>query len=85
MQRRSTTIMLIIKASRVLQEMVGVLFEPENSAAMRALGTDVRRMASCRTRAASSRSELEIAPCGLVNDNKSEVTSAGKGYRQTIL
>ena len=62
MRRRSATIGLIIEASCVLQETVGVLSEPERGATILALGTALRRVASCRTRAASSRSELVILP-----------------------
>ena len=62
MRRRSATTGLIMEASHVLQETVCVLSEPERSAAMRALGTASRRVVSCKTRAASSRSELVIVP-----------------------
>ena len=62
MQRRSATTELIVKASCVLQEIVGVLSEPERGAAMRSLGTASRRVASCKTRVVSSRSELVIVP-----------------------
>ena len=62
MRRRSATTRLIMKASHMLQETVGVLSEPERGAAMRALGTALRRVASCKMRAVSSRSELAIRP-----------------------
>ena len=62
MRRRSATTRLIVEASRVLQETVGVLSELERGAAMRALETASRRVASCKTRAASLRSELVIVP-----------------------
>ena len=60
MRRRSATNGFIIKDSRVIQETVGVLSEPERGANMQALGTASRRVASCRMRVASSESELVI-------------------------
>ena len=69
----------------MLQEKVGMLLEPKRSAAMRDLGTASTRVASCRTRLESSRSELVIVPLGLFNYTNSEVTSAGQGCLQTIL
>ena len=51
-----------MEASWKLQETVGVLSEPERGAAILALGTASRRVATCRKRAASSRSELVILP-----------------------
>ena len=85
MRRRSVPTGLIIEASCVLQEIVDVLSEPEYGAAMRALGTASRRVASCRTRAASFLSNLVIAMCGLANNTNPEVTSAVQGCRQTRL
>ena len=73
MRRSSATTGLIIKASRVFQETVGVLSESECGASMQVLGTDSRRVASFRMRAARSRSELAIVPLGLVNETNSEV------------
>ena len=60
MWRRSATTGLIMEASRVIKETVGVLSEPEHGAAMQAFGTDLRRMASYKTKAARSRSALMI-------------------------
>ena len=60
MRRRSATTGLIIKALRVLKETVGAFSETKRGAAMQALGTDLRRVDSCRTRTATSRSELVI-------------------------
>ena len=60
MGRRSAATRLTIEALRVLQETVGVLSEPEHGEAMQALGTALRRVASCRTGAASSRYEFMI-------------------------
>ena len=62
MRRRSATTRLIMEASRMPQETVGVLSEPERSAAMRALGNASRRVASYKTRVVSLRSELVIVP-----------------------
>ena len=59
-----------MEASFVLREAVGLLSEPECGAAIVVLGTALRRLASWRTRAASSRSELAIEPWGLVEDTK---------------
>ena len=60
MRRRSATTGLTIKASCVIQEMVGMFSETERGVAMRALEIASRRVASCRTRVASSRSEFVI-------------------------
>ena len=46
MQRRSATTGLIVDASRVLQEMVGVLSDPERGTAMFASGHTSKRIAS---------------------------------------
>ena len=46
----------------MLQETAGVLSEPEHGYAMRDLETSSRRVASCKMRAASLRSELVIMP-----------------------
>ena len=70
MQRRSATTGLIIEASCVLKETVRVLSEPERGTAMLALGTASRRVASCKTKAASSISEIVIVPWGLVIETK---------------
>ena len=84
-RRRSATTGLITEALRVLQKTVGVLSEPERGAAMQALGIASRRVASCRTRAASLRFELVIAPCGLVDGTNFEVMSSVQGCQQTRL
>ena len=62
MRRRSETTGLIVKGSRVLQETVGVLSDPERGAAIRASGNATRRVVLWRMRAASSRSEFVIVP-----------------------
>ena len=46
MRRRSTTTGLIVDASLVLQEMVGVLSDPEQGAASLASSTAARRVSS---------------------------------------
>ena len=45
MQRRPATTGLIVEALCMLHEMVGVLFDLERGAAMRAVGTATRRVA----------------------------------------
>ena len=83
MWRRSATTGLIMEASCVLQETVGVLSEPERGAAILALGTASRREASCKKRAARSRTELVIVPWGLVEETKLATMSGGQGSHQT--
>ena len=83
MRRRSATTGLIMEASRMLQEKLGVLSEPECGAAMQALGDPSRRVASYKTRAARSRSDLVIVPWRLVKDTKLLIMSGGKGCRHT--
>ena len=61
----------------MLQETVGVLSDPESRAAILALETASRRVASYKTRAVSSRSELVIVPWGLVKDTKLATISGG--------
>ena len=55
MQRRSATTGFIVKALRVLHEMVGVLSDPERGTAMRVVGTAAMRVALWRTRTAIPR------------------------------
>ena len=83
MRRRSATTGLIMEASCVLQEKVGVLIEPERGDAMLALGTASRRVASYKTRAASSISEFVIVPWALVEDTKLETMSGVHRSLQT--
>ena len=61
----------------MLQETVGVLSDPEYGVAMRDSGTDIMRLASQRTRAASS--ELAIFTLIFVNKTKAAVISGGQG------
>ena len=77
MQRKCTTIGLILEASRVLHNKMGVLYNLERDAPMCASGTATSRVASWITRAASSRSELVICPSRLVADTKLERMSFG--------
>ena len=79
MKRESVTTGLIAEASRVLHETVGVLSKLKRGAAMRAVGTANRRVASCRTRAASLRSEFLIVPLGFIGETNSAMMSGGQG------
>ena len=85
MRRRSATTRLILKASRVIYDTVGVLSDPERGAFMHSSGTASRRVALWITRAASYRSEFVIVPLIFVNGNKSVMVSGGQGCRQTRL
>ena len=78
MRRRSATTGSIVEVSRVLQGAVGVLSEPGRGAAIGALGTALRRVASCKTRATSLRSELVIVTLRLVEDTKLAMMSRGQ-------
>ena len=62
LQKRSGTTGLIMEASHVLQATVGVLSKPERGAFMRALGTALRTLASCKKGAVRSGLELVILP-----------------------
>ena len=62
MQRRSATTGSIMEALCAIQETVGVLSDPERSAAMHASGNVSRRVYLWRTRATISRSEFVIIP-----------------------
>ena len=68
----------------MLQETVGVFSDPERGAARLASGTAMIRVASWRTSAASSRSELVIVPSLFVEEMRSEMMSTGQGWRHTI-
>ena len=65
----------------MLQETVGVLSNPERGAASLASGTDVSRVASWRTSAASSKSEFVIVPSLFIDDTRSAMMSSGQGWR----
>ena len=58
MQRRSATIGFIVEASHMLHKMVDMLSGLERGAAMRAVGTAIRRVDSCRMRETSLRLSL---------------------------
>ena len=81
--RRYANTRLIVKVSRLLQEMMGMLSEHECCAAIQTSETASMRAASCRERAESSRSELAIVPFGLVDETNYDMMSAGQGYQQT--
>ena len=61
----------------MLQETVGVLSDPEQGAASLDSGTAARRVASWRTSATSSRSELVIVPYLFVEETRLAMMSAG--------
>ena len=67
----------------MLQETVGVFSDPERGAARLASGTAMIRVASWRTSAASSRSELVIVPSLFAEETKSAMMYAGQGWRHT--
>ena len=70
MRRRYTATDMMVDASCVLQETVGMLSNPEKGAAMIASGNSTRRVASRRMRETISRLELVSIPPGLVSDTK---------------
>ena len=79
MWRRSATTGLIVDAPCVLQETMGVLSNPEWGTAMFASGHTSRRVASKRTKAASSRPDLVSFPPILVSETNSDIMSGGQG------
>ena len=79
MRRRSATTGLVAEASCVLHKMVVVLSGLECGAAMRAVGTSIRRVASWRMRATSSRSDFVIVPLRLFDETKSAMMSSSQG------
>ena len=82
-RKRSATTGFIVEASSMLQETVGVLSDPEQGAASLVSGTATSRVASWRTSAASSKSKLVIVPSLFVEETRSEMISAGQGWRHT--
>ena len=58
----SATTGLIVESLRMLHKTVSVLSNPQCGTAMRAAGTSSMRVASWRTKAASSRSEFASIP-----------------------
>ena len=79
MWRRSATTGLIVEASRVLQEMVGVLSNPEHDAAMRASRTASKRVASWITRAARFRLDFVMVTLIFFDNTKSAMMLGGQG------
>ena len=79
MRSRSVTTKLMVDASRVLQETVGVLSNPERGAAIVASGHTSRRVALGRTRAASLRSELVILPPLFLSGINAAMMSGNQG------
>ena len=85
MQRRSATTRLIVKASRMLQETVGISSDLGCGADMNVSGTTASRVASWRTRAADYRLEFVIVPLRFFDRTKSVMMSGGQECRQTRL
>jgi len=83
MRRRSATTGLMVAASLKVQETVGVLSLPVVGA--RQAGWEERKgkIDSCRTKAASSRSELVMRPLGLAKLTRSSMMSWGHARRHT--
>ena len=79
MRRRSTTIRFIVEASHVIHNMVVVISSLERGAAMRAVGTATRRVASWRMRVTSLKMEFVIAPLRFVDETKSAMMSSSQG------
>jgi len=83
MRRRSATTGFMVEASLKVHETVGVLSLPVEGA-RHAEEAEIRgKMASCKTRAASSRSEFVMRPCGLRRLTRSLDMSSGHRRRQT--
>ena len=68
MRREYKNNRLMVNASLMLQETVGVLSNPEHGAAIFASGNSSRRVALWRMRAASSRLEFGRVPSGFLSD-----------------
>ena len=75
MRRRSVITGLIVEAPHVIHKTVGMLSNLERGAAMWAVGTAARRVASQRMRVASSRQEFVIFPSRFFNENNSAMMS----------
>ena len=69
----------------MLHDTVGVLSKLERGAAMRAVGTATRRVASWRMRVTSLKMEFVIAPLRFVDETKSAMMSSSQGLRHTKL
>ena len=83
MRRRAATTGLIVDASLKDHETVGVLSLPVAGAFHWELSHRRGNVASCRTNAASSRSELVIEPVGFVKLTRAAMMSAGHFKRHT--
>ena len=68
MRRRPETTGLVVDASLVLQETVGMLSDPDQGVDIFFSGHISSRVASWRTRAASSRSEFVRVPSGFLSE-----------------
>ena len=68
MRRRSTTTRLMVGASLVLQETLGVLSDTDQGTDIGASGHISSRVASWKTRATSSRSEFVRVPSGFLSE-----------------
>ena len=77
MRRGSATTRLTVDAYLVLQEVVGVLYEPECGVDTRASGAAVRIVASCRASADNCRSELVIVFSIFVKETRLAMISSG--------
>ena len=80
---RLATTGFMVEASLKVQLIVGVLSLPERGARQWEDLQTVGKVASWRTRAASSRSEFVIHPFGLVILTRSDLISSGHWRRQT--
>ena len=79
MRRRSTTTGFMVDESLVLQETVGVLYSPGRGVAIFVSGHAPRRVASCRTREESSRSEFVRVPLGFLSEIIAAMILGGHG------
>ena len=78
MRSRSATTGFMVDASLNVQETVGVLSLPVVDARHTEFEETREKMASCKTRAASSRSEFVMQPCGLLRLTRSRDISSGQ-------
>ena len=74
-----------VQCPRVLQEMLGVLSDPDWGAAIVASGHVSRRLASWRTRAASSRLEFVRVPSEFLSEISELMMLGSQGCRHMIL
>ena len=80
---RLATTGFMVEASLKVQLTVGVLSLPERGARHSEDSQTAGKVASWRTRAASSRSEFVIRPFGLATLTRSDLISSGHWRRQT--